>query len=146
LSSVFQLIVLIYVIVLKIQIVKFVKFHVTIGVVSYKSGLVCKFVFPKATRGFEPIGYRGALLSTLLHATVYKFIHNLLNVLVQIANKMGLQKKIPQDVIPRFAGVCWPTGSPEFSPPDFLPLGAYISEVNDTRPGTLDSLKTRAGT
>jgi hypothetical protein len=32
-------------------------------------------------------------LSTLLHATVYMFLHNLLNVLVQIANKMGLQKK-----------------------------------------------------
>jgi hypothetical protein len=27
------------------------------------------------------------------HATVYVFLHNLLNVLVQIANKMGLQKK-----------------------------------------------------
>jgi hypothetical protein len=33
------------------------------------------------------------LLSTLLHATVYMFLHNLLNVLVQIANKMGLQIK-----------------------------------------------------
>jgi hypothetical protein len=33
-------------------------------------------------------------VSTLLHATVYMFLHNLLNVLVQIANKMGLQKKI----------------------------------------------------
>jgi hypothetical protein len=32
-------------------------------------------------------------VSTLLHATVYMFLHNLLNVLVQIANKMGLQKK-----------------------------------------------------
>jgi hypothetical protein len=32
-------------------------------------------------------------MSTLLHATVYMFSHNLLNVLVQIANKMGLQKK-----------------------------------------------------
>jgi hypothetical protein len=32
-------------------------------------------------------------LSTLLHATVYMFLHNLLNVLVQIANKMGLQQK-----------------------------------------------------
>jgi hypothetical protein len=44
---------------------------------------------------FEPISYRGALLSTLLHATVYMFLHNLLNVLVQIVNtsKMGLQKK-----------------------------------------------------
>jgi hypothetical protein len=32
------------------------------------------------------------ILSTLLH--VYMFLHNLLNALVQIANKMGLQKKI----------------------------------------------------
>jgi hypothetical protein len=31
-------------------------------------------------------------VSTFLHATVYMFLHNLLNVLVQIANKMGLQK------------------------------------------------------
>jgi hypothetical protein len=72
------------------------------------------FLFPKATRCLEPISYsgallstllhatvymyadpliyRGALLSTLLHATVYMFLHNLLNVLVQIADKMGLQK------------------------------------------------------
>jgi hypothetical protein len=42
----------------------------------------------------EPISYRGALLSTLLHATVYMFLHNLLNLLVQIENKMGLRKKI----------------------------------------------------
>jgi hypothetical protein len=33
-------------------------------------------------------------VSTLLHATVYMFLHNLLNVLLQIANKMGLQKNI----------------------------------------------------
>jgi hypothetical protein len=32
-------------------------------------------------------------VSTLLHATVYMFLNNLLNVLVQIAYKMGLQKK-----------------------------------------------------
>jgi hypothetical protein len=32
-------------------------------------------------------------MSTLLHATVYLFLHNLLNVLVQIANKVGLQNK-----------------------------------------------------
>jgi hypothetical protein len=32
-------------------------------------------------------------VSTLLHATVYVFLHNLLNVLVQTANKMGLQKQ-----------------------------------------------------
>jgi hypothetical protein len=31
-------------------------------------------------------------VSTLLHATVYMLLHNLLNVLVQIANKMGLKK------------------------------------------------------
>jgi hypothetical protein len=55
--------------------------------------LVCKFLFPKATRGFEPISYSGALLSTLLHATVYMFLHNLLNVLVQMANKNGITKK-----------------------------------------------------
>jgi hypothetical protein len=42
-------------------------------------------VKPKATRGLEPISYRAALLSILLHS--------LLNVLIQIANKMGLQKK-----------------------------------------------------
>jgi hypothetical protein len=30
-------------------------------------------------------------VSTLLHATVYVFLHNLLNVLVQIANEMELQ-------------------------------------------------------
>jgi hypothetical protein len=33
-----------------------------------------------------------SILSTLLHATVYMFSHNLLNALVQIANKMGLKK------------------------------------------------------
>jgi hypothetical protein len=30
---------------------------------------------------------------TLLHDTEYMFLHNLLNVLVQIANKMGFKKK-----------------------------------------------------
>jgi hypothetical protein len=38
--------------------------------------------------GLEPISYRGALLNPLLHATVYMFLQNLLNVLVQLANKM----------------------------------------------------------
>jgi hypothetical protein len=28
-------------------------------------------LFPKATRGFQPVGYRGELLSTFLHAIVY---------------------------------------------------------------------------
>jgi hypothetical protein len=31
-------------------------------------------------------------MSTLLHATVYMFLHSLLNAPVQIANTMGLQK------------------------------------------------------
>jgi hypothetical protein len=51
------------------------------------------FLFPKA-RGLERISYREALLSTLLHATVYMFLHNLLNVLVQTANKTVLQKTL----------------------------------------------------
>jgi hypothetical protein len=29
--------------------------------------------FPNATRGFEPISCRGALLNTLLHITVYVY-------------------------------------------------------------------------
>jgi hypothetical protein len=32
-------------------------------------------------------------VGTLLHATIHMFLHNLLNALVQIANKTGLQKK-----------------------------------------------------
>jgi hypothetical protein len=40
------------------------------------------------------MSYRGVLLSSLLHATVYMCLHNLLKVLVQIASKMGLQKKL----------------------------------------------------
>jgi hypothetical protein len=30
-------------------------------------------VFPDATRGLEPINYRGVLVSTRLHATVYVY-------------------------------------------------------------------------
>jgi hypothetical protein len=55
-------------------------------------------LFPKTTRGLEPISYRLALLSTFLHATVYMLLHNLLNVLVKIANKMGLQQKVTSGV------------------------------------------------
>jgi hypothetical protein len=41
-------------------------------------------LFQKATRVLEPIGYRGVLVSILLHAIVYLvFLHNLLYVLVQ---------------------------------------------------------------
>jgi hypothetical protein len=36
-------------------------------------------------------------VSTAVHATVYMFLHNLLNVKVQIANKMGLQKKFTKN-------------------------------------------------
>jgi hypothetical protein len=45
-----------------------------------------------ATTDLVPTGYRGELLSSLLHVNVY-VTHNLLNVLVQIANKMGFKKK-----------------------------------------------------
>jgi hypothetical protein len=57
-------------------------------------------LIPKATGGHEPISYRGALLSTLLHATVYVFIHNFLNVLVQVVNEIGLQKRITVAAMP----------------------------------------------
>jgi hypothetical protein len=48
-------------------------------------GIACSVSTPQMTLGF--IYYP----STLLHATVYVYLHNLLNVLVQIANKMGLK-------------------------------------------------------
>jgi hypothetical protein len=51
-------------------------------------------LFPKATRGFEPISYRGVLVSTLLHAIVYVVLYNMLNALIQFTNKMGLHKEI----------------------------------------------------
>jgi hypothetical protein len=54
--------------------------------------ILCGAYRTVVTRGLEPISYRGSLLNTLLHAIVYVFLHNLLNVLVQIANKMELQK------------------------------------------------------
>jgi hypothetical protein len=57
---------------------------------GYRMEMYC--VSFKATTGLVPIGYRGALLSSLLQVNVY-VTHNLLNVLVQIANKMGLKKK-----------------------------------------------------
>jgi hypothetical protein len=48
-------------------------------------------LFPTDTRGLERVRYGGVLLSAPLHA--YVTLHNLLNVPVQIANKMGFQKK-----------------------------------------------------
>jgi hypothetical protein len=48
----------------------------------------------KAITGLKPIGYRGEQLSSLLQVNVY-VTHNLLNVLVHTANKMGL-KIIPE--------------------------------------------------
>jgi hypothetical protein len=52
------------------------------------------FIPPEATRVLEPISYRGALLRTLLYATVYMVLHSLLKVLAQIANKMGFKKNV----------------------------------------------------
>jgi hypothetical protein len=40
----------------------------------------------------EPLTNRGVLLSTLRHAILHPS-HHLLNVLIQIANKLGLSKK-----------------------------------------------------
>jgi hypothetical protein len=48
--------------------------------------------YSTATTGLKPIDYRGALLSSLLQVNVY-ITHNLLIVLVQIANKMGSKRK-----------------------------------------------------
>jgi hypothetical protein len=60
--------------------------------------------------------YRGALLNTLLHATVYMYLHNLLNVLAQTANKMGLPKEIScfceMSVSNNAAGVPYPDWGP----------------------------------
>jgi hypothetical protein len=39
----------------------------------WKGSVLPSASFPKATRGLVPISYRGALLSTLLHATVYVY-------------------------------------------------------------------------
>jgi hypothetical protein len=56
-------------------------------------------------------------VSTLLHATVNMFLRNLLNVLVQIANKMGLQKKLCCDAFPwyRTDNRAFPVSSPRAS-------------------------------
>jgi hypothetical protein len=43
------------------------------------------------TGSLGPVRYGGVLLSAPLHASVT--LHNLLNVSVQFANKMGFQKK-----------------------------------------------------
>jgi hypothetical protein len=47
----------------------------------------------KPQEALNLVSYRGVLVNTLLHAAVYMFLYNLLNVLVQIANEMGIQKK-----------------------------------------------------
>jgi hypothetical protein len=53
----------------------------------------------KATTGLVSISYREALLRTLLQP-LHTFAHNLLNVLVQITNKMGLQKILSLSLLP----------------------------------------------
>jgi hypothetical protein len=51
-------------------------------------------LFPADILGLEPVRFGGVLLSTPLHAILD--LHHLLNVSVQLANKMGFytQKKI----------------------------------------------------
>jgi hypothetical protein len=48
-------------------------------------------LFPADILGLEPVCYGGVLLSTPLHAILD--LHHLLNVIVQLANKMGLYTK-----------------------------------------------------
>jgi hypothetical protein len=53
-------------------------------------------LFPTDILGLEPAGFGGVLLSTPLHVFFFFFfldLHHLLNVHVQLANKMGFNKK-----------------------------------------------------
>jgi hypothetical protein len=50
-------------------------------------------LFPKATRGFEHIIYRASATERPSKCYFIRCLHNLRNVLVQIANKIGLQGK-----------------------------------------------------
>jgi hypothetical protein len=43
--------------------------------------------------GLEPVGFGGVLLSSPLHVFFFLDLHHLLNVHVQLANKMGFNKK-----------------------------------------------------
>jgi hypothetical protein len=70
---------------------------VCVSVCSVPAYLMVQFCWSN-----QQILFFGAVISflqsdsiySLTHATVYMFLHNLLNVLVQIANEMGLQTKI----------------------------------------------------
>jgi hypothetical protein len=44
--------------------------------------------------GLESVGFGGVLLSTSLNAFFFLDLHHLLNVHVQLANKMGLKKNL----------------------------------------------------
>jgi hypothetical protein len=50
--------------------------------------------FPKATRGLEAIRYRGALLSTLLHATAYALTRFAECTGTDCKKKKGITKKL----------------------------------------------------
>jgi hypothetical protein len=60
--------------------------------------LVCKFLFPAVSTGFRTLINGGVLLSILLHAILHPS-HHLMNVLLQIANKLGLSNKKKQKKI-----------------------------------------------
>jgi hypothetical protein len=80
-------------------------------VINYRGVLLSTLLHAISHRGvllstiLHAINYRGALLSTLLHAFSYRgallsttchcitLLHSFLNILVQIANKMGFKKK-----------------------------------------------------
>jgi hypothetical protein len=51
--------------------------------------------------GLEPISYRRALFCM----PQYKVLHNLLNILVQIANRMGIQDKVKHYAMKTYGGM-----------------------------------------
>jgi hypothetical protein len=61
---------------------------------------------------------------TLLHAIVYVFLYNLLNVLIQIANKIGLQNKIASRLTIKCVGL---DVSQIYGPP--LPVTGVVSLI-----------------
>jgi hypothetical protein len=49
-------------------------------------------LFPADILGLEPVGFLGVLLSAPLQVFLFLDLHHLLNVRVQLTNKMGLKK------------------------------------------------------